>query len=61
MFKKNTEKFLPGIYTCRNSCGSGHYEYTCHSHLQFFIGQHHAYTVQDQVIEMEQNARPLRT
>jgi prepilin-type N-terminal cleavage/methylation domain-containing protein len=23
----------------------------------FFIGQHHAYTVQDQVIEMEQNAR----
>ncbi|MCF8076465.1 MAG: prepilin-type N-terminal cleavage/methylation domain-containing protein [Desulfotignum sp.] len=24
---------------------------------RFFIGQHHAYTVQDQVIEMEQNAR----
>ena len=23
----------------------------------FFIGQHHAYTIQDQVIEMEQNAR----
>jgi type IV pilus assembly protein PilW len=23
----------------------------------FFVGQHHAYTVQDQVIEMEQNAR----
>jgi prepilin-type N-terminal cleavage/methylation domain-containing protein len=24
---------------------------------RFFIGQHHAYTIQDQVIEMEQNAR----